>query len=131
MRVAVLMARRWSVLQAAFDQQAQHRLAQAGAGHDRGLHARAHRGVDVREHAQPLVRQRAASGDRLAQATRGAVLRIGQRAERLDGDEAFDALRRRGGEDAADRRAHRMAEHGETLPAQRVGGVEHGVHGAG
>ncbi|MNI57822.1 hypothetical protein D3C73_1129080 [compost metagenome] len=59
-----------------------------------------------------------------AQTVGGVFFRSAQAAERLDGDQAFDAITDRCGE-AGDAGTHRMAHQGEPVPAQRVGDIEH------
>ena len=56
-----------------------------------------------------------------------AIRRFRQRTQRLDRDQPLDSLRTGRRDHAGDAGPHRMAEQGETLPAQRIGDVEDGV----
>ena len=71
-------------------------------------------------------------GDRVAQALRGALGRLRPARPAL---RSRPAARSAAGSAAASMlampRAHRMPEQREALPAQRIGDVEHRVHGAG
>ena len=107
---------------AALDQQPRTRFVQRG---DTGLHPRDHRDFRIVEHALALAVQRAALAHRVAQPRCGGVLGAGQRAQRFDQIQVFDALRRRRGQHAGDRAAHRMPKQRESRPAQRIGSGQH------
>jgi len=104
-------------LDAALDQDRRRRPRQPA-----GLAARLDRGFEARIQRRALARQRVHLIDGFPQVGRTIVGVAGGRSQAFDHRDPSDPLRQEGSDEAGDAAAQRVAEQGETPPAQRVGG---------